>query len=243
MQKSSSAKGTLLSFPYPKKNMRSVSIILLFLFLRYTARSQSKMSFEQYSFMGGGQPGLLAPVAHYENKQKWYAEARYNYEDIHTFSLYAGHTFSREHAFSWSLTPMIGGMAGKLKGGSFGLNSECSFKKFNFSSQAQYSVSADTRYDNFFYNWSELWYQPLEWLYTGIAVQHTRIFATNTLVDPGILVGFSYKQWSFPLYSFNPFGNKCYFVAGVNWEWKHTGKKSPKPIPLVIARPDESITP
>jgi hypothetical protein len=149
--------------------MRSISVIAGFLFLLFDAHAQSKMSFEQYSFMGGKQPGLLAPVAHYESKQQWYAEARYNYEDFNTFSFYAGRTFCREKDFSWSLTPMIGGMAGKLKGGSLGLNSEWSYKKFNFSSQAQYSMSAQTKLDNFFYNWSELYYQPVTWLYAGVA--------------------------------------------------------------------------
>src|ERR1700712_2571521 len=102
--------------------MRSIVTILCLLLSFYGANSQSKISFEQYSFMGPNQPGLLAPVAHYETKQKWYAEARYNYEDINTLSLYAGRTFSQQNDFSWSFTPMIGGMAGKMQGGSFGLN-------------------------------------------------------------------------------------------------------------------------
>ena len=219
--------------------MRNAVTILLFVLSAYGASSQSKLSFEQYSFMGPNQPGLLAPVAHYETKEKWYAEARYNYEDINTFSLYAGHTFSAKRDLSWSFTPMIGGMTGKMQGGSFGLNSELSYHKFNFSSQAQYSVSASTRYDNFFYNWSELWYQPVDWIYTGVAVQHTRIYATNALIDPGVLLGFSYKQWSFPLYSFNPFADQRYFVVGVNWEWNHGRGKQKKAEPPVVVAPKE----
>jgi len=214
--------------------MRS-SFTIFFLLWLFGARSQSKISFEQYSFTGGSQPGLLAPVAHYETRQKWYAEARYNYEDFNTFSLYAGHTFSKESDFSWSFTPMVGGMAGRLTGGSFGLNSELSFRKFNFSSESQYCVSASTRYDNFFYNWSELWYQPLKWIYTGVAFQHTRLYATNSIVDPGLLVGFTHNQWSFPLYSFNPFATERYFVIGINWEWNRANKNTRKKVDLPIA--------
>jgi len=221
--------------------MRKATTILLFVVMFYDGYAQQKLIVEQYSFIGGGATSMLAPVAHYESKQKWYAEARYNYEDINTFSLYAGRTFSSKHDFSWSLTPMIGGMAGKLKGGSFGLNSECSFKKFGFSSQAQYSVSAETQYDNFFYNWSELYYQPLNWIYTGIAVQHTRMYATNALVDPGILLGFSYNQWSFPLYGFNPFAEGRYFVVGINWEWNHSSNKRIKPAPITAVLPGNTI--
>ena len=220
--------------------MRSTATILLLVFLSFDTWSQQKLSFEQYSFISAGESSMLAPVAHYQSKQKWYAEARYNYEDINTFSLYAGRTFSSQRDFSWSLTPMIGGMAGKLKGGSFGLNSECSFKKFAFNSQAQYSVSAETQNDNFFYNWSELYYQPLDWIYTGIAVQHTRVYATNTLVDPGILLGFSYNQWSFPLYSFNPFDAERYFIVGINWEWRHKKSKLIKPAPITAVLLDKN---
>ncbi|MEO6316283.1 MAG: hypothetical protein ABIU63_14315 [Chitinophagaceae bacterium] len=200
--------------------MRSLLLIALALIAMKEVRPQTTISVEQYSYMGLGNASLLTPVAHYENKHNWYAEARYNYEDINTFSLYAGRTFSGHDDLSWSLTPMVGGMAGKLKGGSFGLNSACTFRKFGFSSQAQYSVSADTQNDNFFYNWSELYYQPVRWIYTGIALQHTRAYATTALLNPGILLGFSYNQWSFPLYSFNPFAVERYFVLGINWEWR-----------------------
>ncbi len=217
--------------------MHKAYTILFFLAFFCDANAQQKLMLEQYSFIGGGATSMLAPVAHYETKHKWYAEARYNYEDINTFSLYAGRTFSAQRIFSWSLTPMIGGMAGKMKGGSFGLNSECSFKKFGFSSQAQYSLSAETEYDNFFYNWSELYYQPFDWVYTGIAVQHTRMYATNALVDPGVLLGFSYNQWSFPMYSFKPFAAERYFVVGINWEWNHTKTKPIKPAPITAVLP------
>ena len=219
--------------------MRSGFTILFLLCLHANIKSQSKLSLEQYSFMGAGQSSLLAPVAHYESRQKWYAEARYNYEDMNTFSLYAGRTFSRQRDLSWSFTPMIGGMAGKLKGGSFGLNSELSYRKFNFSSQAQYSVSAGSRNDNFFYNWSELWYAPADWVYTGIALQHTRIYATNTLLDPGVLLGFSYNQWSFPVYSFNPFDSGRYFVVGINWEWNQGKNKRKKIDPPIVNTLDQ----
>lgn len=215
--------------------MRSILMILLFVSARIAAFSQPAVKFEQYSFLGGGQTSLLAPVAHYQTPKKWYAEARYNYEDIQTFSLYAGRVFSGKDNLTWSLTPMIGGMAGKLNGGSFGLNSAFSYGKFGFSSEAQYSISAATHLDNFFYNWSELWYEPVDWIYTGLALQHTRMFASNSLVDPGVLLGFSYNQWSFPLYSFNPLSQQRYFVVGINWEWRQAKKERKTVTPPLLS--------
>jgi hypothetical protein len=215
--------------------MHRCCTIFSFLFFSCTVYAQQAVSFEQYSFVGAGQNSLLAPVAHYQSRQKWYAEARYNYEDIRTFSLYGGRTFSRDNEFSWSLTPVLGAIAGKMNGGSFGLNSACSYHKFNFSSQAQYSISAESRYENFFYNWAEFCYQPATWFYTGIALQHTRMYATHAVADPGLLMAFSVGQWTVPLYSFNTFGGERYYVLGINWEWKHGKSQVPKQIPIVLA--------
>jgi len=215
--------------------MRNCLTIFFFIARCCDACGQQTFSFEQYSFVGAGQNSLLAPVAHYQSSGKWYAEARYNYEDIRTFSVYAGRTFSRDKEFSWSLTPVLGAIAGKMNGGSFGLNSACSYHKFNFSSQAQYSVSAENRYENFFYNWAEFCYQPTAWFYTGIAVQHTRMYATNTVADPGLLLAFSVGQWTVPLYSFNTFSGEKYYVLGINWEWKHSKTQVPKQAPIVLA--------
>jgi hypothetical protein len=218
--------------------MRSLPMIVVFLAMQLPVFCQHSIIVEQYSFLGGGQTSLLAPVAHYQTPKKWYAEARYNYEDIRTFSLYAGRVFSGKDDLTWSVTPMIGGMAGKMNGGSFGLNSAFSYGKFNLSSEAQYSVSAASREDNFFYNWTELWYEPVDWIYTGIALQHTRMFASNSLVDPGVLLGFTYNQWSFPLYSFNPLSNQRYFVVGINWEWSRSKKAIKSATPPLVAAPN-----
>jgi hypothetical protein len=223
-----------------KENMRSASFIAAYFFLLFTARTQSKAGFEQYSYMGTGQANTLVPVVHYQSNNKWYAEARYNYDDLETFSLYAGKTFSKENNFSYSLTPMIGGMAGKLKGGSLGLNTEFSFKKFNFCSQSQYSVSAESQNNNFFFSWAELYYVPLDWIYTGLTVQHTRLYKTDAVIEPGLLVGFSIKRWNFPIYTFRPFSGERYFVIGVNWEWKHKSQQK-KVDPAVLTKADAAI--
>lgn len=221
--------------------MRSTPFILTLLLFFSVARSQSKLGLEQYSFMHAGENNGWSPVAHYQTSKKWYAEARYNYEDFQTFSLYAGKTFSAEHDVSYALTPMIGGMLGRLNGGSLGLNTELSFRKFNFSSQSQYSLSTDAQTSNFFYSWSELSYQPLNWLYTGVAVQHTRFYQSSTLMEPGVLLGFSFQHWLFPLYTFNPFSNSPYFVVGMSWEWKHQKTATKKPAPQLLAQTGEAM--
>ncbi|RZK44426.1 MAG: hypothetical protein EOO94_05205 [Pedobacter sp.] len=106
-----------------------------------STQAQSELGIEQYSYLGTGQPGTIVPVAHYRTRSNWYAEARYNYDEINTFSLYAGRTFSGERNLAYSITPMIGAMVGRSSGGSIAINTEFDFRRFNFSSQSQYSVN------------------------------------------------------------------------------------------------------
>jgi hypothetical protein len=218
--------------------MRSILLITVLLFLLHINHAQSRLGFDQYSYLGTGQLHTLVPVMHYESNNKWYAEARYNYDEYQTFSLYAGKTFSRQNMFSYAFTPVIGAMTGKLNGGSVGLNTELSYKKFNFSSQSQYTVSAENKNSNFFFSWSELYYQPLKWMYTGVTLQHTRIYKTDARLEPGVLIGFSFDQWSFPVYSFTPYAAERYFVVGINWEWQYTRTPRRKPAPLVLTNSD-----
>lgn len=200
--------------------MRTLFAILWLLYTCNNAYTQGKGGIEQYTYLGTGERPQVAPVIHYQDNNKWYAEARYNYEDRRTFSLYAGKTFSSEKKVAWALTPMIGGMTGKQQGGLLGLNTTISYKKTYFSSQSQYGVSQQGREENFFFSWSEAGYQLLPWMCTGISLQHTKLYNCRAVVEPGLFAGFSFKQWTFPVYSFNPFGAERYFVLGINREWK-----------------------
>ncbi len=81
------------------------------LFLLNHAGAQSEAGIEQYCFRGSNHNYIVMPVAHFQNAKKWYAEARYTYEDEQTISVYFGKTFSKEDKFSYSFTPIAGGAA------------------------------------------------------------------------------------------------------------------------------------
>ena len=217
--------------------MRRILTIIFLLLISSGSFSQHELAIEQYSYVGAGQAGALVPVAHFKTNSNWYAEARYNYDELNTFSLYAGRTFSGERNLAYSITPMIGGMAGRSRGGSFALNTEFDFRGFNFSSQSQYSINADNRIYNYFFSWSELSYQPLQWLYAGVSLQNTQMYRSLSLNEPGILVGLSYKQWNLPVYSFNPFADERYFVVGLNWAFTYGSVAKKKPTPVLVQNP------
>ena len=201
---------------------------------------QSSATVEQYYYTRTqGSEAMMTPMANFTSANNWYGEARYNFDELNTFSLYAGKKFSGAGLLSWEATPLIGGLMGQMTGGSVGMNFGADYRKLFFASQSQYSFSIENSTDKFFYNWSELGYNATSWLYAGIAVQQTNIYKTIGKLEPGCMVGFSIKNWTIPMYAFNASGDERYFVLGVNWQWEGKKKKS-KNEQLLTAEPNNN---
>ena len=72
------------------------------------------------------------------------------------------------------------------------------------------------RTENFFYNWSELAYQPLNWIYGGVSVQHTHLYNTETVLSQGFLVGFCFQKSYDSIVHFCTIQEKQVFYAWTN---------------------------
>jgi hypothetical protein len=197
------------------------SLVTLVLFAPLLTIAQFETAVEQYHVVGSRQDYVPIVVAHVQNTKKWYAEARHNYEELETFSFYVGKTFTGKKKLSYTVTPLLGGALGNFNGISTGMNLDLEYRDFFFSLQCQYSISTDQRTSNFFYSWSELAYQPLQWLYVGGSIQHTRLYETKTTFESGFLVGFTFKNVTIPVYAFAPFNRNRYFMLGLVIEWEN----------------------
>lgn len=201
--------------------MRSNLLLILYLIFSLPLFAQSKGGIEQYHYIKNTRISSIVPVVHFQTNKGWYGEARYNYDERNTFSLLAGKSFSFKKDWSWSVTPMLGIAFGELNGWTGGVNFSIEKNNFFFNTQSQYTLSTTSRYNNFFFNWCELGYQPLKWLSAGVSLQHTQVDGSEALVEPGFMAEISFKRLSFPFYSFNTFSNNRFFILGVNWEWQH----------------------
>jgi hypothetical protein len=130
-------------------------------------------------------------------------EARYNYEDLDTGSLWAGYNFSGGETLSWELTPMLGGVFGQTDAVAPGYKGAVSWRALEFYSEGEYAFTSEAS-DRFFYNWSELTVSPLPWWRVGVVTQRTRAYETERDLQRGLLTGFSYKALDAGLYVFNP---------------------------------------
>ena len=130
-------------------------------------------------------------------------EARYNYEDRQTASVWMGYNFKAGNNLVFEITPMVGAVFGRTKGVAPGALMSITYKKFDISTENEYVVNTDDRTANFFYTWSELGYSPLNWLRVGLVAQRNRAYQTPLDVQRGVFVGASHKNLDFTTYLFN----------------------------------------
>jgi hypothetical protein len=131
-------------------------------------------------------------------------EARYNYEDLNTASVWIGYNLAGGEKLAWEFTPMFGGVFGDTSGGALGYKGSLSWWKIELYSEGEYLVDADDSSDSYFYNWSELTFAPVEWFRFGLVTQRTRVYEADRDIQRGLLVGFSFERVDIAAYVLNP---------------------------------------
>lgn len=142
-------------------------------------------------------------------------EARYNYEDSETASVWVGYNFGGGEKLAWEFTPMLGGVFGDTTGIAPGYKGSLSWWKLELYSEGEYVFDTDESSDSFFYTWSELTLAPVDWFRFGLVVQRTKLYETDLDIQRGFLVGFSYKQVDLTTCVFNPDESKPTLVVAL----------------------------
>jgi len=155
------------------------------------------------------QPTLTA------DRDRLHLEARFNYENLDTASVWVGYNFSGGAKLAWELTPLLGGVFGDTAGFAPGYKGSVSWRKIELYSEGEYVLDARETSDSFFYNWSELTLAPVEWLRAGIAVQRSRVFETPLDIQRGLFVAATIRFVTVSLYEFNAFWTTPTWVAGL----------------------------
>lgn len=132
-----------------------------------------------------------------------HVEARYNYENLRTASLWAGYNFSTGKKLVLRVTPMVGAVLGRTSGIAPGCEASLTYKRLELSLSNEYVFDTSGKSKSFYYSWNELTYSPTDWFRVGVVIQHTKAFHAKVDVQPGFLVGASRKQWEFTTYIFS----------------------------------------
>lgn len=192
-------------------------LILSMIFMESDLQAQG--GFEQYCYVKGEKMSAFVPMLTYTSQKNWYVEARYNYEEMNTFSFYFGRSFSNDAKLKYSVIPIIGAVMGQFNGGSAGVNGSVEYQKIFFSTQSQYTFSFPDDGSDFLFTWSELGYHPWKWFHFGLSTQITYLLPIQSLLsESGFVIGFTLARWTFPVYCFNPLDNAGrYLVLGINF--------------------------
>ena len=145
----------------------------------------------------------------------FHLEARVNYEDLNTGSIWFGYNFSGGETLEWALTPLLGGVFGQTDGVAPGYTASLNWRQLEFYSEGEYVFDAHDSADSFFYNWSELTVVPAEWFRVGLVTERTRTYQTERDIQRGLLVGVTYKNLDATTYVFNPDDSKPIVVLSV----------------------------
>ncbi|HQR39573.1 MAG TPA: hypothetical protein PLF26_14375 [Blastocatellia bacterium] len=142
-------------------------------------------------------------------------EARYNYENLDTGSLWVGYNFSAGDKVTLDVTPMIGGVFGKTAGVAPGYEATLDWRRVELYSEGELVLATDSDSDSFFYNWSELSVRPFEGLRAGVVGQRTHAYRSERDIQRGFLVGLRYKQMEITGYLFDPDATRPTYVVTV----------------------------
>jgi hypothetical protein len=160
-------------------------------------------SAEAFAYIVPQDEDFLLPIVS-ADRGSLHLEARHNYEELDTASVWGGWTFGGGKKLEWEITPIAGVVLGKLDGVAIGYESSLKWRSLGLYSESEYVFDTSGSEGSFFYNWSELTVAPAEWLRLGLVAQRTRVYESDREVNPGLLVGFSYGSASATAYVLNP---------------------------------------
>ena len=205
--------------------MRNSIFMIAFLF-NQAVQGQGRKGLEGYYYPANGAGvSSFSTRLFYQTSGGWYTECRYNYEEERTAGFSADKTFSKENVFSYSITPEVGLVLGKLQGFSLGLNTSLSWKRLSFcSSLLNTSRLEQDAGGNSLFNWSELNIQISKHLFAGATMQLSSSRCTIVSREPGGQLGVLFKNWAFPIYVFDRPGARPYVVAGACYEWQNKSR-------------------
>jgi len=156
-----------------------------------------------YNYFVPDDPDYLQPTVT-ADRGALHLEARYNYEDLETGSVWAGYNLAGGGEIAFEFTPMLGGVFGATDGIAPGYHASLDWRRLGLYSESEYRIDTADRGDSFFYTWSELTLSPSDRFRGGLVVQRTRAYENSRDIQRGPLVGFSVERVEFTGYVFNP---------------------------------------
>lgn len=207
--------------------MKIVLFTLIFYFSAYSfltlfAQDQDSLKSTRWEFSAEANlyftdPFFILPILT-ADREKLHLELRYNYEDLQTASGWIGYNFSGGKEFQYIITPMTGGLLGRINGIAAGMELTFSYADFELYSEMEYVFDLESSADNYFYNWSDLAYYPFDWLWFGLSAQRTRVYKNDLELQRGLFAGAGYDQFELTTYFYNRGNDDFYIILTLDYK-------------------------
>ena len=150
----------------------------------------------------------------------YYIEARYNYEDVKTVSLYFGRSFEINKKVDVEIIPMIGLVYGNIKGVSPGFNLNFEYKRFHSSTECQYTFDLEDRGNSFFWDWSNFYIRVHENISVGTAIQIYRPQKGDSFVYASPALNLEFGSFSIEANAYNLWEKHPLYTLGFEYNFK-----------------------
>jgi hypothetical protein len=152
------------------------------------------------------------------NRGALHGEARYNYEDLRTVSLFAGWNVATGESVELAVTPMAGVAVGQTTGFIPALELSLVYGAFDYYIEGEYLFDLKERGGDFFYAWSELGVTvgPAR---AGFSIQRTKTFQSPLELDRGVFAQLMVGPAIASLYAFNLATESGFLVFSLALEW------------------------
>jgi hypothetical protein len=144
-------------------------------------------------------------------------EARYNYEDRNTASVFGGINFTFGNQLKLLLTPIAGIAFGHTNGAVPGLEVDLSYKSFDLNSQSEYLFDFSDSENDFAYTYLQLGTSLFKKFKLGLAGQRTRLYQSSLDLQRGVYAGYSFHGLNATFTSFNTFTDNFFFIVSLSY--------------------------
>ena len=160
------------------------------------------------------QPDYLQPTLT-ADRGTLHLEGRYNYEELESASGFVGWNYETGSQVTLTLTPMLGGVAGRMHGVIPALEFTLGWHELELYAESEYVVDLGQSSGSFFYHWSELALSPADWISAGVVIQRSRLIHNSREIQSGPLVRLTKWPIEAAAYFVNPGSSDRYFLGSI----------------------------
>jgi hypothetical protein len=161
-----------------------------------------RISATGYGYVIPDAPNYLMGMA--KGDLAWlHVEGRYNYEALRTGSAFGGVNLGWGQRLRLSVTPMVGGVFGRVDGIAPALRFTINWWRVYLFSESEVMIPFSGGSSSFYYNWSELGFSAPLGIRAGGVVQRNLVFQTSLDIQRGLFAGLDLGPFNFTFYEFN----------------------------------------